>query len=129
MRLKTVLLIAGLVALVFGLGFLVFPIVLLAQYGLHTDGVGILMSRFFGSALIEVGLILFLVRHVTDLATQRAIAIAGFLGSLVGMAVAFRAQFTGLVNSLGWSSVAIYGLLALGYASSFFAPSAPSRAE
>jgi hypothetical protein len=129
MRLNTLLLIAGLIALVFGLGFLVFPIVLLAQYGLHTDGVGILMSRFFGSALIELGLVLYLVRNVADLTSQRGIAIAGFLGSLVGMAVAFRAQYTGLLNSLGWSTVAIYALLALGYASSFFRPSPSPKTQ
>ena len=123
MRLNTLLLVAGLIALAFGVGFLIFPMELLAQYGLRTDDVGILMSRFFGAALVELGLVLGLARRASDLPTQRGIAIAGFLGSLVVMAVAFRAQFAGQLNSLGWSTVAINGLLALGYASSFFRPS------
>jgi hypothetical protein len=34
--------------------------------------------------------------------------------------VALTAQFWGLVNSFGWSTVAIYGLLLLGYGSFVF---------
>jgi hypothetical protein len=35
----------------------------------------------------------------------------------VGLAVALMGQLSGVVNVMGWSTVAIYGLLLLGYAS------------
>jgi xanthosine utilization system XapX-like protein len=120
MRFNTLLLIAGLLALVFGVGFLLVPVAMLAQYGVHTDAAGLLMSRYFATALIQLGLVFSLVRNVSEPAAQRAIALAGFLGSLVGLALAVRAVTTGMVNALGWSSVAIYGLLALSYASFAF---------
>jgi hypothetical protein len=120
MRFNTLLLIAGLLALVFGIGFLFVPVAMLAQYGVRTDAAGLLMSRYFATALIQLGLVFYLVRNVSEPAAQRAIALGGFLGSLVGLALAVRAVTTGMVNSLGWSSVAIYGLLALAYASYAF---------
>jgi xanthosine utilization system XapX-like protein len=120
MRFNTLLLIAGLLALVFGIGFLFVPVAMLAEYGVRTDAAGLLMTRYFATALIQLGLVFCLVRNVSEPASQRAIALAGFLGSLVGLALAVRAVTTGMVNSLGWSSVAIYGLLALAYASYAF---------
>lgn len=120
MRLSTLLLIAGLVALVFGLGFFLVPGAVLAPYGATTDAVGLLMSRFFGAALIQLGLVLYLVRNVAESAAQRAIILGSFLGSAAGLVVALLGQRGGLVNALGWSTVAIYGLLLLGFGSLLF---------
>lgn len=128
MRFNMFLLIAGLVALVFGLGFLFFPVALLAQYGVHTDAAGLLMSRYFATALIELGLIVYLVRNVTEPAAQRAIALGGFLGTLVGLALTVKAELTGMLNAVGWSSVVIYALLTLGFASFAFKAQASARA-
>jgi hypothetical protein len=58
MRLSTLLLIAGLLALVFGLGFLLAPRPMLTLYGVPTDPSVGLMARFFGAALVQVGLVL-----------------------------------------------------------------------
>lgn len=120
MRFSTLLLIAGLIALVFGAGFLFVPVAMLAQYGVRTDAGGLLMSRYFAVSLINLGLVFCLVRNVTEASAQRAIALGAFIGSLVGVALSLRAVTTGMTNSLGWSSVAIYGLLAIGYASFAF---------
>jgi hypothetical protein len=56
MRLNTLLLLAGLLALLFGLGFLLVPGPLLAGYGVTADPAAILMARFFGAALVQLGL-------------------------------------------------------------------------
>ena len=117
MPLRTLLLIAGLIALVFGFGFLLAPIPVLALYGVPTSPAIVLMSRFFGAALIQLGLILYLVREVRDLGTQRAVVIGSFMGSVAGLVVALTGQIWGLVNQFGWSTVAIYGLLTLGFGS------------
>lgn len=117
MRLNTLLLIAGLLALVFGVGFLLAPGALLPVYGLEAAPATVLMSRFFGVALVNVGLAVYLLRDVREHTAQRGLVLAGVVGSAAGLAVALMGQLNGLINSVGWSTVAIYGLLLLGYLS------------
>jgi membrane-bound ClpP family serine protease len=119
-RLRSLLLVAGVIALVFGLGFLLVPRPMLALYGVPADPAIVLMSRFFGVALVQVGLVLYLIRDVSDLRTQRGVIIGSFLGSVAGLVVSLTGQFWGVVNQLGWSSVAIYALLTLGYGAFMF---------
>jgi hypothetical protein len=120
MQLRTLLLIAGLIALVFGLGFLLVPRSVLGLYGVPAEPTTVLISRFFGAALVQLGLVLYLIRDVGDTRTQRGVVIGSFIGSVAGLVVALTGQFWGLVNQLGWSSVLIYGLLTLGYGSFVF---------
>ena len=115
MRIRTFLTIAGLLALAFGLGFLVAPGPMLARYGVGPDPAAVLMSRFFGSALFHVGLLVFLARGLEDLAAQHAIVRAGRTGAAAGLFVALSGQLSGVVNALGWSTVAICLALLLGY--------------
>jgi hypothetical protein len=120
MPLRALLLIAGILALAFGLGFLLMPRPMLTLYGVPTDPSVVLMARFFGGALVQIGLVFYLIRDVGDPRTQRGVVIGSFLGSVAGLVVALTGQFWGLVNELGWSTVAIYGLLTLGYGSIMF---------
>jgi hypothetical protein len=120
MRLGTLLRLAGLLALAFGIGFLFAPARVLAMYGVAAEPTVVLMARFFGSALVQLGLVFYLIRDVSDPTTRRGVVLGSFLGSLAGFVVSLTAQFWGLVNSFGWSSVAIYGLLLLGYGSFVF---------
>ena len=50
-----------------------------------------------------------------------AIVLALFVSDAVAFVLALMAQLKGVVNSLGWSTVAIYLLLALGFAYFLFA--------
>jgi hypothetical protein len=120
MQLGTLLRLAGLLALAFGIGFLFAPARVLAMYGVAAEPTVVLMARFFGSALVQLGLVLYLIRDVSDPVTRRGVVIGSFLGSLAGFVVSLTAQFWGLTNSFGWSSVAIYGVLLLGYGSFVF---------
>jgi hypothetical protein len=115
MRFSTLLTLAGLLGIAFGVSFLLAPAQSMGVYGLTPDDVAVLMARFLGAAFFEAGAILFLIRGVTDPTTQRRIALGGLVGSIAGLAVALRAQTGGLVNALGWSTVAIYGLFLLAY--------------
>jgi membrane-bound ClpP family serine protease len=120
MPLRTLLLIAGILALVFGLAFLLAPRPTLALYDVSSEPAVVLLARFFGAALVQIGLVFYLIRDVADLRTQRGVVLGAFLGSLAGFVVALTAQFWGLVNQFGWTTVAIYGLLLLGYGSFVF---------
>jgi hypothetical protein len=115
MSFKTLLTVTGVIGVLFGLAFLLLPSTALAQYGVQTDGAGLFVSQLFGAALLELGLVFFLAREVQNPSTMRGIALGGCIGELAGFWVALRIQRTGLTNTLGWSTVAIYGLLALGF--------------
>ena len=117
MRLRTLLLVAGLLALIFGAGFLFIPQTLLPLYGLQSDPDTMIMSRFFGVALVNLGAALYLIRDVQEAPAQRALVVAGVIGSVAGLAVALAGQLGCVVNSMGWSTVVIYGALLLGYSS------------
>jgi hypothetical protein len=126
MRLRSLLLLAGVIALAFGLAFLLVPRPTLALYGVAANPEIVLVSRFFGAALVQLGLVLYLIRDVGDLRTQRGVVIGSFLGSVAGLVVALTGQFWDVVNGFGWSTVAIYGLLTLGYGSFMFGRPAAS---
>jgi hypothetical protein len=117
MRLNTLLLVGGILALVFGLGFLIAPGALLPLYGIPAAPPTGLMARFFGAALVQLGAALYLVRQVEEPGTRRGLVVAGVVGSLAGLAVAVLGQLSGVVNAIGWSTVVIYGGLLLAYAS------------
>jgi hypothetical protein len=112
---NTVFLAGGILGLVFGLSFLLVPATVLPLYGLSTDPATVLMSRFFGVALFHLGMLLYLLRDIRDVASQRALVTAGVAGSAAGAAVGLMGVLGGLVNALGWSTVAIYALLLVGY--------------
>jgi len=120
MRLRTLLLLSGVLGIGFGLGFLLAPAAVLALYGAGTDAAGLFMARFFGAALVQVGFVLFLARDVSEAPARRGLVLGSLLGSIAGLSVALSGQLAHLVNGLGWSTVAIYGLLLLGYGSFVF---------
>lgn len=115
MRFSSLLKIAGVIALVFGLGFFFAPIWTLNIYGASTGPVGYLTARYFGAALIQVGLTYLLMRGIQEPTTARGLALGSALGALAGLKVSLFAVRNGMVNALGWSTVAIYGLLFLGF--------------
>jgi len=117
MRLATFLSIVGVVAILFGIGFLLAPAALLGQYGIVVaDPHTIFMARFFGAALIELGVLVWIAREIVDPLGRRAIVLAGLIGNTAGFLVALTGQLNGAVNALGWSTVLIYALFAVGFA-------------
>ena len=122
MKLSTFLSIVGVVAILFGIGFVAAPAEVLAQYGIAADRYTAFISRFFGVALINVGLVAWLARGIVDTLGRRSIVLAGLIGNVLGFLVALEGQINGLANALGWSTVLIYGLFAIGFAYFQFAP-------
>jgi hypothetical protein len=116
MKLSTFLSIVGVVAILFGIGFVAAPADVLSQYGISADRYLVFISRFFGGALINLGLLLWFARNIVDPLGRRSIVLAGLIGDVIGFFVALQGQMNGDVNALGWSTVVIYGLFALGFA-------------
>ena len=126
MKLGNLFVVNAVIAGLFGLAFVFAPAQLLAQYGLVVDAGFGLVAQLFGAALVGYAILTWLVRKVGDSEARRAIVLALFISDGVAFVLALMAQLKGLVNSFGWSTVAIYLLLALGFAYFHFAK--PSEA-
>jgi hypothetical protein len=126
MKLGNLFAINAVIAGLFGLAFIFAPAQLLAQYGLAIDSAFGLVGQLFGTALIGYAIITWLCRTAGDSAARRAVVLALFITNGLGGVLALIAQLKGLINPLGWSTVAIYLLLAIGFAYFHFAK--PSEA-
>jgi hypothetical protein len=116
MKLSTYLTIVAVVAFLFGIALVLPTEQFLALYNVRMTPAGFYAARLFGAALIGFGLLNWFSRSATDSEARRAIIIANLGGSVLGLVVALIGQVQGVVNSLGWSTVVIFLLLALGFA-------------
>ena len=110
----------GIVALAFGLGFLLTPDMALRIYGVPTQPHNLMLARYFGSALLGFGLIYFLARDTQDALAVRALLTSEVIGNLIGATISASAAGN-LQNSMAWTSVVIYVVFAAGGAYYLFA--------
>jgi len=115
MKLKTWMTVKAIVCIVFGLGFVILPSVVMNLYDVKLGEGGVYMTRLLGQAFILLSLLLWLVRNTDEAATRRAFALAVFVGDLIGFVISLQGQLAGSVNALGWVTVIIYLVLALGF--------------
>jgi hypothetical protein len=116
MKLANLFAVNAVIAGLFGLAFVFAPARLLAQYGLAVDAGFALVAQLFGAALIGYAILTWQARPAADSDARRAIVLALFISDAVAFVLSLMAQLKGLVTSLGWSTVAIYLLLAIGFA-------------
>ena len=115
MKLSTVFIVYAVISAIFGLTFILVPGTSLALYGITLSPGGTTVVRLFGAALLEFALLSWFVRNAGDSEARKAITLALFLGEAIGFIVALLGQLSGAVNALGWSTVAVYLLLTLGF--------------
>ncbi len=126
MKLSTLMVINAVVALAYALGMLLMPATLLSLYGMTSGSSEQLMAQFFGVGLVAIGLLTWFARNVTDAGTRRAIILALLVSHAIGVIVSVPGTLSGVMNAVGWSAVALYLLLGLGYAYfQFVKPSTP----
>ena len=113
MKLSTFLIIKAIVCWVFGIGYALIPVTVGTMYAINLDPDGVLMSRFFASLLIGIGLILWLLRNA-DWNILKVITLSLCVADTIGFIVALVGQLTGVMNGLGWIIVIIWFLLASG---------------
>jgi hypothetical protein len=115
MKLGTLMKVNAVIAGVFGIAFVAVPGRALANYGVTVDAQFALVAQLFGAALLGYAILTWSVRGAADSDALRAIVLALFLADAIAFVIALIGQLGGVVNSLGWSTVAIYLLLALGF--------------
>jgi hypothetical protein len=116
MKLNYLLVVSAAIAAVFGVVFVVVPGPVASIYGIALDKAGELVAQLFGAALIGFAVLNWLARDVTDPKGQQAVVLSNLVGDVVGLVVILIGQLSGIANALGWTSVALYLLLALGFA-------------
>jgi len=110
---KLYLTIAAVLAILYGIGFVLIPAKMGELYGVQPEPHAILNVQYFGSALLAWGVILWFARDL-DWAAVRGVLIGSVVGDAVGGLLSVRGISQGLVNAFGWTSVVIYVLLLLG---------------
>jgi len=116
MKLRSLLIINAIIALVYGISFELIPAKVLFIYGVTQGPAESLMGQYFGVALIAIGLLAWLARDVTDSKAQHAIILAMMVSNVIGVIVSVLGTISGVMSVVGWTAVGIYLLLALGYA-------------
>jgi hypothetical protein len=114
--LKNLLMVAAVIGAAFGVAFVVASGPLLAIYGITLDKAGTLVAQLFGALLIGVAVLNWFARDVTDPEARQAVVFGNLSGDAIGFVVILIGQLAGIANSLGWVNVAIYLLLAVGFA-------------
>jgi hypothetical protein len=116
MNIKTMLLINAVVAAVFGLALVIVPGTVIATYGITADASLRYMGQLFGLCLVGHVVLCWFAKDAPESAARMAIVRALFVTNGLGLVVALMAQLDGVTNAVGWSTVAIYLLLGLGWA-------------
>lgn len=120
MKLKTLLVFNAIAAFIFGACFVLIPTTMGALYGVTQSPGVILMAQFYGVALLGIGPICWLSKDIADPSFQRVIILPLFASYIVGVIVSVMGTTSGVMNAVGWSAVALYLFLALGYGYSLF---------
>ena len=115
MKRSTFMAIAAVLAVVFGLGFILDPAQTMSFYGVTLETAGQWIGRYLGSAFIGIGVLTWLARNAEPGEGQRAVMLGDFVLSVLGLVVAILDAISGLGNALVWSTVVIYVFLSVGF--------------
>lgn len=131
MNYRIMFFITALVTVAFGVGFLIFPSMALNLFDVDNYASTRLVTQFFGTAMVALGLLLWFAKGVTEAGTQRGMAIALLVGAVGGLIVTFLGTTSRVMRSNGWLVMVIYLLFGLGYAYLLFLKreSSPASAE
>ena len=115
MILSTLFTLNAIVSALFGITFVFIAETAMSFYGATLSPGGALIARLFGGVLLGIAVLTWSARNAGDSEARKAIILSRFVCESTGFIVALLGQLAGAVNALGWSTVAIYLLFALGY--------------
>jgi len=123
MSYKFLFVLSAIVAVVFGLGFLIVPDQVLPFFG-TTDAIEATRwaSRFFGFASFAFGLVLWFAKDVSEPKVQRNLGFAMLVVSVVGflLSIAGTMASNAVIRTNTWVPIALFALSGLGYAFMIF---------
>lgn len=118
---KTFMIIAVCLAILFGLGFLIVPDWTIRLYGVELNEPGRFVARYFGGALLGLGFTWWDTRYAKD---RSELVRGGLFGALVfaltGLVVAIWDGIAGPATDFVWVNAAIYAFLTIGFGLIYF---------
>ncbi len=115
MKRGTFLTISAIVALLFGLGFLIFPQRSVAEFGMEATPAVLSFARAVGSLLVGLGILNWMVRNERMSVSLRAILWANLIIQGIDAVLNILDITSGVVNASAWVGEAVHVLLALGF--------------
>jgi hypothetical protein len=108
---RTLLTITAVVAVLYGLAFVLIPDSINALYGVPSAPHTALYTRFFGSALLGFGVVNWFAKDFRSWDAIRGVLMGTAVTTAIGGLIALFAVVTGLSNAMTWTSVLVYALL------------------
>jgi len=108
------------VAVVFGLGFVLVPHTLMGLYGGSLGDLGIAIARLFGAVTLGQAVLFTFARSTTSTEFKKGVVYSLFIYWLLGTIVLLMAQLAGLMNWMGWATIGLHGVLLVWYGYSLF---------
>jgi hypothetical protein len=115
MKLSSVFIFNTIAALGYAAGLLIIPATIMSWHGISTDTSTILMARYFGVALLGIGLVTWFARYADESKARDAITLGLPISYIAGFVLSLQATLAGQMNALGWLPVAVYLLLMIGF--------------
>ena len=115
MKLSIFMAIAAVLALVFGLAFILAPTQTMSLYGITLEAGGQWVGRYLGSAFLGIAVLTWRARKAQQGDALRAVILGDLVVSVTGLIVAVLNIISGPGNALVWSTVIIYLFLTAGF--------------
>jgi hypothetical protein len=109
---KWILIFCGLVTLVFGIAYVLYPIQTISLLGFATDNTGELLARFIGVVSLGYVASIWSVRRAST-EVQKPTLLGAFVAMFGGFIVTFITEVTGRFGPLGWFVVGMFGLASI----------------
>ena len=117
MKLSTFAIIITILAIGFGLAFVFIPVKLMAFYGISLEPGGIGLARYFGCSNLFIGMIFWSYSSVSPAAKSwPKLLLYSLIYDILQLIVTLTMLLGGQGNANGWSTVALFALLAIGSA-------------
>jgi len=113
MNYRIMFLINAFIVVLLGLGFLLLPQKILGQFGVDGYAATKLLSQFFGTALLGLGLLLWFAKDVTDTNLQKGMGIALLVGVAAGVMITVIGTTGGILRENWWIALVLYTILGL----------------
>jgi hypothetical protein len=113
MNYRITFLIHAFIAVLLGLAFLVLPDKILGQFGVDGYAATRLLSQFFGTAMLGLGLLLWFAKDVTELNLQKGMGIALLVGAAAGLVITVVGATSGILRANWWIAMIMYAILGL----------------
>lgn len=115
MKLTGLFTFTAIATIIFGIFSVLVPNMMITLFGTELNPAGALMMQFGGAWLIGIGLLAWFVRNASSSDTRRAIVTAYFICFTIGFIVSLIGQINNVLNALGWSTVLLNLVLAVGF--------------